>query len=100
MGDKRAVRVGQQVVFHDPIGAGHDALVTCVFSGRAGLCEGDVGDCINMVYVSGDAAREDDYGRQIERVTSIVHKSRMSAHGNYWRFPDEEPNPYVAPTQK
>jgi hypothetical protein len=39
---------------------------------------------INLVYVTGDEAKTDPYGRQIERATSVVHKSGQSAHGRYW----------------
>lgn len=40
---------------------------------------------INLVYVSDDGTKTDPYGRQIERSTSVVHKSNQSAHGMYWR---------------
>lgn len=55
---------------------------------------------INVVIASPDENEDDGYGRQIRRETSQVHKSKQAAHGCYWRFPDEAPNPYVAPIAK
>ena len=43
----------------------------------------------NLVYVSSDAERTDNCGRQMERATSVVHKSKQPAHGMYWCWPDE-----------
>ena len=36
-----------------------------------------------------DEKKTDTYGRQIERMTSVIHKSRQPAHGNYYIWPDE-----------
>lgn len=81
--------VGQPVVWHDERGVAHDALVIAVWSE----------DCINLVTVQKDGTMKDEYGRQIRRVTSQQHKSVVNVHGHYWRFPEEEPNPLVAPEQ-
>jgi hypothetical protein len=48
---------------------------------------GDI--CINVAYVSGDEARTDTYGRQLERSTSVLHQGASPAHGYFWRFADE-----------
>ena len=85
--EKREQKVGDVVVFHDPVGQAHNALVTAWWSET----------CCNIVIVSGDTAKRDDYGRQIDRHTSLNHKSETVAHGYYWRWPDEEPNPPRAP---
>lgn len=78
----------QVVVYTDPKGADHDALVTAVWSDT----------CINLVYVSDDESKRDDYGRQIQRQTSVTHASGPGqAHGNYWRFPGQEKNPVKPP---
>ncbi len=82
---ERTVHVGETVIYHDPVGGAHDALVTAVW-GPA---------CINVVFVTSDENKQDNYGRQIERQTSLSHKSVNSFHGFYWRFTDEEPNPYT-----
>jgi hypothetical protein len=84
----RMPELGQLVIWHDSVGKSHHALVTAVWSKT----------CINVVFVSSDESRKDGYGRQIERQTSVQHKS-IQPHGFYWRFPDEEPNPYVPPQQ-
>jgi len=86
----RKADVGQVVVFHDARGAAHKALVTVAWTET----------CVNLVLVSGDEKKEDQYGRQIERETSCSHKSVQPVHGNYWRFEDEEPNPYREPMSK
>lgn len=81
---KPAVFVGQCVDFVDPYGKSHEALVTTVFT------SGHVGDdgprpSINVVFVSDDETKTDQYGRQVERFTSVVHQSNQAAHGMYWR---------------
>lgn len=83
-----SVNVGDFVIWHDSKGRPHNALVTTVWSQT----------CINLVIVSGDDEKQDQYGRQIERYTSQPYKSLNSVHGNYWRFYGDEPNPYQAPT--
>jgi len=80
-------KLGQFVVFHDQKGQPHDALITAVWSE----------ECVNVLFVSSDERRKDDTGRQIERSASVQHKSVQTVHGFYWRFAEEEPNPYKAP---
>lgn len=75
---------GQHITYVDEHGIERDALVTC-WHGSPGAEE----TCINLVFVTGDEKRVDSSGRQIERRSSIVHESRMSAHGNFWRQPSE-----------
>ncbi len=91
-GGEKAVRmpiVGEVVKWHNPVAVEHDALVTCVFTATL----------VNVVVVSKDAEKTDSYGRQIERYTSQSHKSVQPAHGFYWRFADEEPNPIMRPLE-
>lgn len=83
----RPVSIGEQVIWHEADGTPLNALVTAVWSIV----------CINIVIVSGDQSRQDDFGRQIERRTSCSHKSLSTVHGFYWHFPDEEANPFVPP---
>src|ERR1044072_7867846 len=85
----RIVRVGDPVIWHDPQGGAHDALVTAVW--------GPV--CINVVIVDPNEGSTDSYGRQIQRHTSQNHKNQMKVHGFYWRFTDEEPNGYTPPLE-
>lgn len=71
--------IGKPCVYFDPVATPHHALVTAVH---------DVDDegpkSINLVYVVSDLAQHDQYGRQIARQTSVVHKSRQGAHGMYF----------------
>jgi N-acetyl-anhydromuramyl-L-alanine amidase AmpD len=55
--------------------------------------------CINIIFISSDETRTDSFGRQIERRSSCCHKTMVQAHGNYWRFTDEERNAYHAPIE-
>lgn len=75
------IQIGDAVVYVDPVAVPHNALVTQVWSQ----------ECLNVVFVSGDTARGDSYGRQIERSTSLMHQSIVPVHGNYWRLPTETP---------
>lgn len=90
MEQTREIHVGDDVVYHNPVGKGFKALITAVWSKT----------CINVVFVSGDDTKTDTYGRQIERATSLMHGGSMTVHGNYWRFEDETPNPVVAAAEK
>lgn len=97
MSERRQPRVGDSVIYHDPRGNPQNALITCVWGPYM----------INIVTVADDETKKDDYGRQIERKTSIPmigypfgqpnHESL--AHDNYCRFPEEEPVPFKAPVQ-
>lgn len=56
----------------------HHAIVTAVHAPTS----------INLVYVTGDPAKTDQYGRQIERRTSVVHEDLQGATGMFWKFED------------
>lgn len=92
--EDREFHVGDRVIFTDSHCEDHNALVTVVWSPVQ-----DNG-CCNLVYVSGDESKTDPYGRQIERVTSIVHKDHNGAPGNCWRFSDEEKPVYHEPAER
>lgn len=83
------LRVGGRVVYHNSNGTAMPALVTAVWSET----------CINLVTVSIDDSKKDDYGRQVERYTSVPYKTNLPVHGNYFRFEEDEPNPYQAPQE-
>lgn len=72
-------RVGQSVIFVDPTGKKHTAVVTADWSTKTF----PVG-ALNVVYVSDDPTKGDTYGRQIERATSVPHKDNQSAFGYFW----------------
>lgn len=87
---QRVPRVGDVVIWHEATGTPHKALVTAVWTPT----------CINVVFISGDESKTDPYGRQIERATSCTYKTTQQVHGFYWRFEDEDPNPYVPPLEQ
>lgn len=82
MADMKTVKTGSLVTFVDPVGKEHPAMVTAVW-GRSVDCE--EASSVNLVLVSDNDAEQDQYGRQIKRETSIVHQSKQSAPGFYWR---------------
>lgn len=86
------LKVGKEVVFVDSVGKQFPALITAIH-GRPE----DV-PCVNVVFISGDETRQDSYGRQVERSTSVVHRSKQPAHGFYYMEPGDTPNP-IAPVQ-
>jgi hypothetical protein len=81
--------VGEPVKWHNSLGVEHDALITAVWTET----------CVNLVVVSKDEAKTDQYGRQIERQTSCSYKNSNQVYGYYWRFSEDEPNPYRPPLQ-
>jgi hypothetical protein len=76
---ERKLEIGSSVVYVTPKGERRNALVTAVWS--------DI--CCNAVFVTADETKKDTYGRQIERATSVVHKSMQAAPGNFWAWSDE-----------
>lgn len=91
--------IGHPVIFVDEHGLPKPALLTAIH-GEEYEHDGVMHyPCVNLVYCSTDAEKTDPYGRQIERSTSVPHKRQQSAHGLYWMWPNEEPNP-IAPTRK
>lgn len=88
--EEKQLHVGDHVIYVDPVARQHDALVTAVWSPT----------CINVVFVSGDKGKEDPYGRQIERQTSLCSRSNTSVHGQYFMLPGDTPNPIVQPLEK
>lgn len=68
---------GDVVVYVDPRGIEHNALVTEVWGETT----------INIVVVSKDETKHDSYGLQLERHTSLVHQSMTQAAGQMWYNP-------------
>lgn len=100
---ERQYKTGQHVIYVDQFGKPHDAIVTIWWDNyrkqrHAQTPEGyfttvdnngaDMPGC-NVVFVTSDEMKRDSYGYQIERETSVVHKSNQAAHGRYWCFPEE-----------
>jgi hypothetical protein len=110
---ERAFKIGCRVVFFDSHRQAHDAIVTNWFHGGPdGQTLADYAakheaqqatnspefrsplyvPCCNLVYVSKDKAKEDPYGRQLERATSCSNGRGFSTPflGMCWAWPDEE----------
>lgn len=86
---EREHKIGQHVIFVDPHGVPRNALVT-IWWGDVDHYKSETGELgCNLIVVSSDEKKDDSYGRQTEHHTSIVHKSKQPAHGNYWCWPDE-----------
>lgn len=90
MSEERVPIVGEAVVFHDEHAVPHDALITVVHGAS----------CVNLLYVSQDVAKQDQYGRQIERRSSCSRGSVVQAHGNYWRYQADQANALSAPLSR
>lgn len=89
---ERSYEVGAHVIYVDPRGVRRPALVNVWWTGNQEIAEyraasGEPG--CNLIFVSADEKRSDSYGRQSEHATSVVHKTKQVAHGNYWCWPDE-----------
>ncbi len=78
------VAAGEPVRIVDEQYGEHVGLVTCVH----GSFGGTFVPCINVVYVSSDPAKRDPYGAQLERLSSLQHRSQgpasMPRPGRYW----------------
>jgi len=79
----RELKVGDPVVFIDEGRSKHAAIVTRVWESVGGL------PGCNLAFVVGNESQTDQYGRQIERRTSLVHVSQNAAHASAWQWPDE-----------
>jgi len=82
--------IGSAVIYVDPNGEARHAIATTVWSSVEAYKGTTRQPGINLVVVSLDPSKEDGYGRQIERATSVVHKSKQAAPGNFWRWSDEQ----------
>lgn len=88
MSEERTPIVGEHVVFCDSSSVDHDALVTVVHGPY----------CVNLLYVSGNEKEQDQYGRQINRQSSVpIGRDGYSAHGMYFRYPDQPRIQYREP---
>lgn len=91
---EREYKVGAHVKWIDPQRRAHDALVLIWWHASQGShgYESPTGEpgC-NLVLVDPDPEKDDSYGRQIRRETSMVHLSMNPGRGNCWCWPDEVP---------
>ena len=106
MNNERAFKTGTRVIFIDSLRQPHEALVTTWWhNAEHGKTEGELREyyekngftpvslpLCNLVIVSSDTSKEDPYGRQIERVTSIPYgrdQGMTPFLGYCWCWPDE-----------
>lgn len=77
----------------DEQGNDHHALLTAVW-GEDKTHPKEYGPTVNLLYVTEDETKTDQYGRQIDRhLSSTVHARAPGAvHGRYWRWPEEGRN--------
>ena len=112
---EKTLEVGDVVVFMDEVNCPHNALVTAVhgeisriqwredIEGLTGHWNHEIIEgkgpvklqipCINLLYLSGNPNKQDPYGRQCEHESSVVYKEESTAHGNYFMWTGETPNP-------
>lgn len=82
---------GDAVVYVDPKGRAHMALVTANHGAKQWDKETGFYPSINIVYVDLSEGARDSYGQQLVRQSSVVHESVQQAHGNYWKLMDLPP---------
>lgn len=85
---ERIVKEGDHVIFTDTHRRQHSALVTEVWDSGAEQ-RMDSLPALNLLYVVSDDTRMDQYGRQIERESSVVHRKMNSAEANCYQLTSE-----------
>lgn len=98
--ERREIEVGQSILFMDSQRIIKPALVTEVHGEPYYNESGELEwlPCINLITCSSNCAKSDDYGRQIERHSSVQHRSVNAYHeqthgfpvGMTWQFIDEK----------
>lgn len=73
------MEIGEAVEYIDPTGRSHKALVTANWGASSPT------GSLNLIYVVDDENKVDQYGRQTEHDTSVVHEGAQQAHGRFWR---------------
>ena len=86
--ERKFVNVGDHIIFIDTHRVEHSALVTEVWDSNAEQ-RMDSLPALNLLYVVKDETRADQYGRQIERESSAVHREMNSAGANCYRLATE-----------
>ena len=104
---ERAFKIGCSVIFFDSHREPHEALTTNWFHGdHNGISVADWEaaqrargvtsplwmPCCNVVYTAPDEAKQDPYGRQLERATSVSYGRQQGTTpfvGMCWCWPDE-----------
>jgi hypothetical protein len=71
------IKVGSAVKVVDEVGVLHHDLVTANWSSERSTCA-------NVVFLSADETKTDQYGRQSEHLSSCSHRDVTTAPGRYW----------------
>ena len=79
----KKIEIGDHVIYVDSVGTTHSALVQAIWGDPEGT------PAINVIIISGDSKKTDQYGRQTEHFTSVVYKEQQQAHGFYWERSSE-----------
>lgn len=77
----RTLWTGKLVKYIDPVRVEHDALITQVWN----IDEEGMPNYINLVFVVDDVVKHDNYGRQIDRATSVPILSDATAAGRCFK---------------
>ncbi len=91
---EKKLEVGAAIVFITPDRVRVNALVEVVHCGKPTVEEhlalyGNL-PCINLLFLSPDPAKTDQYGRQKERASSVSHgKVQGEPQGYCWLWPEE-----------
>jgi hypothetical protein len=86
--ERKFVNVGDHIIYTDPRRQQHSALVVEVHDSGVEQRRDSL-PALNLLYVVDDETRMDQYGRQIERESSVVHHTMNSAGGNCYHLSDE-----------
>ena len=73
------VKIGEAIKVVDEVGVQHDALCTTNWGNDT-----TEKNTINVVFVSKDPAKRDQYGQQKEHLSSCQHRDVTTAPGRYW----------------
>jgi len=86
--ERKLINVGDHVIFTDTHRKQHSALVTEVWDSGVEQRRDSL-PAINLLYVVKDETRMDQYGRQIERESSVVPVESNSAEANCYQLLNE-----------
>jgi hypothetical protein len=88
---ERRYEVGAHIIYIDEYRRQHNAVVLIWWlPGKDSPYSEDWAAC-NLVMADPDPQKEDSYGRQIRRETSVPHLTANPAKGCCWCWPDEAP---------
>jgi len=87
------INIGQPVYYVDEFNKAHHAIVIQVWHNQLHYTGGDIDHDkpgVNLVRINPKTDMDDQYGRQLLRETSIVHKKYQPANGRYWMYLEEK----------